>query len=702
MKNMMKTRVGLRMTAIGGVMLTAGVAAWGATWNTDADGNWNEAGKWDGGVPNAVGATASLSNGISADRVVTLDQSATVGALVMTDTDGTSNSWTLAQGGAHTLTLDVSSGSGTLTVSQGTNHSISVPVAINDPLNLSVANGTKLTMGGNLSGSGKITTKSPGTVRLSGDNGGFSGGIYIDSGAATRFELMNANALGSGSITFHNSANGPVFTNASGGALLISTPIGTGQSHTTNPRYAGNDMTFNSFRLSDSITVNHVFYIDGNTTLTLPNGIAGGGSRKAGSGNLTLTGASAGGLMGWEGGGTLRLGHDQALGNGTTFRAYLGTYIPTGGHRILANQTTFGTPGQNLTFDLSGGSNLSFSHASVSISHDFNIEVTGPGILTIVGNVTGTMRPDKRGTGALILSGNNTGVTASATAGLRLHAGTLGLGHDNALGPDGNRLDVRGGTLMAVGGARTLANPVVYGGSSTLTIDSDDPITFNGLVSVPNTSIYGNLLVNRGMLRINGDNTGWNTSSPKTINDGGTLIVGHANALGTHASSVITVNSNGTFGVGSGVSFSRAVTFNEGSALVGEGTFMRGAAWTVPTNFTVRPGLAGTPGTLTIGTANNALTLLPSSTLAIEANGVQAGKLVVDGSGSIALAGALKLRGALEAGSYVLVDAPGGVTGTFAGDPDVTALADPHGKLRYTGTQVLYTVPPRGTMIFIR
>ncbi len=609
-----------RLAAIVALTLAwMGLAAQAATWNVDDNGFWSGSSNWDGGVPNAIGATAALdrTGGISADRIVTLDQNATVGTLTMNDSDAAKNSWTIAQGDAFSLTLDAAgAGPATMTVSQGTANAINVPVTVTDPLTLSVATGTKLTLGGNLSGTGKITTLTPGTVRLEGNNSSFSGGIHVNDSSATKFEILTATALGTGTVTFGNSANGPVFTNVSGGALTIDTPIGT-QNHSTSPRFAGNDMTFTNFRLSSSTTVNHVFYIDGTTTLTLPNGIgSGSGSRKAGTGNLTITGASGGGLMGWEGGGTLRLGHDQALGSGsTTFRAYLGTYIPTGGDRIVANQVTFGAPGQNLTFDLSSGNDLTFNHASPIISHDFDITVTGPGVLTISGNATSTMRPDKRGSGTLILSGNNSGATSSTTAGMRLHAGTLGLGHDNALGPSTNRLDVRGGTLMAVGGTRTLANPIVFGTTSTLTVDTDYPIIFNGLISVPNTSTFGTLVVNRGTLRINGDNTGWNSASAKTVNNGGMLIVGHANALGTHASSVITVKDGGTFGVAT--TFSRSVTFDAGSSLVGTGTLQRGGAWTLPANFTLAPGFSTGMLTINVG-AGNTLAMNGTTTTEIE------------------------------------------------------------------------------------
>jgi fibronectin-binding autotransporter adhesin len=702
-----KNRMGIGwLAAVLGVMLLACGGARGATWSSDADGSWSEAAKWDGGVPNAVGATASLSNSISADRVVTLDQNATVGALTMKDMDATPNSWTIAQGGAYTLTLDATGvGPATLTVGHGNANAINVPVTLTDPLTLSVATGTKLTFGGNLSGSGKITTKSPGTVRLAGDNSGFSGGIHVDVSAATTFELMNASALGTGSVTFNASGGAPVFTNASGGSLTISTPIGV-QSHSVYPHFAGSDMTFTDFSLSSGKTVSHLFYVDGTTTLTLPNGIAvNSGSRKAGTGSMTITGASAGGLMGWEGGGTLKIGHDQALGNGTTFRAWNGTYIAEGGNRVVNNVTTFGAAGvAALTFDLSNGNNLTFSAASTSIANDFQMIVTGPGVLTISGNATGAFKPQKYGTGELDLTGDNSGVSnygnqvpSSSLNGFHLSAGTLGLGNDKALGPNPLLVDAAGTTLKAVGGARTIANYIYL--QNSLTINTTDSLTLTGMINdyYAPWGKNGGLVLSAGTVTL----TASNAYSQGTTVNGGTLVAGHANALGT--AGTITVNSNGTFAVAQSVTFSRAVTFNAGSGLGGSGTFVKGGAWTVPGSFTILPGLStNAASTLTVDTAGGALTF-GNNTLEIDFDAGGVDQLAINGA--LDLGGAsdtLVLRGVLPSGisEFTIVSAAS-VSGTF-GSIDLSGLSRPV-KVRYPGDgRVLVMSPPAGTAITFR
>ena len=643
------------------------------TWQLDQDGNWSDVTKWDPAVPDGIGASAFLDvdGGITANRTATLDQNITLGALSMNDTSGDAFSWGIAQGGGFSLSFQVSSGNAFFGVSTGTANAVHVPVALSSTTDFNVATGTGLTISGPLSGAGQLRSIGAGTIRLEGDNSTFSGGMHFTT--STRLEIASANALGTGAITMDAFVNAPIIHNATGGSLVIDNQIGP-TNVTGNTTFSGSDMTLNDLRLSNAISINHVFSIASGTTLTLPNGIASGGSRKDGAGNLTINAASNGSLMGWDGGGTLRIGHDQALGSGTTFRARLGTYIPTGGDRTITNQTDFGTPGGHLTFDLSNGNDLTFSNASATMGHDFNITVDGPGVLTIASNITGNMRPDKRGTGTLILSGDNSGVNANTSAGMRLHAGTLGLGHDNALGP--NRLDVRGSatTLMAVGGARALANPVVFGANNaSLTIDTDHQITFNGLISVPNASTIGNLVVNRGTLSVNGDNTGWNSNSSKTVNDTGTLIVGHNNALG--AAGTVTVNNGGILQIVEGVTLSRPVTFNSGATLAGSGTYQTSASVSL-SNVTLSPG--NSIGTLTIDTPDSVI-MDNGSILAIQLAGDGSSDLLrITGGGALTLNDSmLSISGTAQLGHWYTVAEAGGVFGEF-GVIDISGLGNPN------------------------
>jgi hypothetical protein len=143
------------------------------------------------------------------------------------------------------------------------------------------------------------------------------------------------------------------------------------------------------------------------------------------------------------------------------------------------------------------------------------------------------------------------------------------------------------------------------------------------------------------------------------------------------------------------VTFSRAVTFNAGSGLTGNGTFTGGL--TCPANFTVAPGLP--TGTLTV---NGPLTLAAGNTLriAFQPDGTY-GKLSVTGTLDISNPTArLVLTGKPPQGKTVLAE---GTTrsGTFLdANIDMTGL-NPKGVIRYENNQVILAQFASGTILKI-
>jgi len=102
--------------------VTSSANAANGTWTSNADANWNAAttAPWAGGiVADGADATADFSTiDITAARTVTMTEDRTIGNLKFDDT-GTSgdSNWTLLRSGATpTLTLQTSSGSPTITV----------------------------------------------------------------------------------------------------------------------------------------------------------------------------------------------------------------------------------------------------------------------------------------------------------------------------------------------------------------------------------------------------------------------------------------------------------------------------------------------------------------------------------------------------------------------------------------------------------
>jgi hypothetical protein len=97
------------------------------TWKTNGSGTWTTAGNWaNGGVPNAVDATADFRTITTAARTVTLNQTATVGRI---DFDNL-NHYTIS--GTGSLVMDVTSGNPVISLASGS-HTISVPITLNDP-----------------------------------------------------------------------------------------------------------------------------------------------------------------------------------------------------------------------------------------------------------------------------------------------------------------------------------------------------------------------------------------------------------------------------------------------------------------------------------------------------------------------------------------------------------------------------------------
>ena len=152
------------------------------------------------------------------------------------------------------------------------------------------------------------------------------------------------------------------------------------------------------------------------------------------------------------------------------------------------------------------------------------IQVLTTGSHEISAPIEGTAGLSKTGTGELILSGDNSGLSG----GVNVSAGTLGVGSDNALGS--NLLTVgSNGAIRAVGAARTISNEAKLTG----TIGGDQAIDFSGAVNqnggtvtVTNTALTtfsgtigndtrcvgitgnGNVLIS-GTVNGNDDDSGW-------------------------------------------------------------------------------------------------------------------------------------------------------------------------------------------------
>ncbi|MGN6371258.1 MAG: autotransporter-associated beta strand repeat-containing protein [Phycisphaerae bacterium] len=166
----------LYVTVSGG--LTAGA------WAVDADGAWETAGNWTGGVPNGTGAIASFGSVITAPRTVTNTGTKTVGQIYLNN----ANAYTLTGG---TIVLDNGAGGGAQVTNTLGNHTIASAVTLASNTTVSVANAAdSLTLSGAVGGSGALTKSGPGALVVSGQ---------MTSSAPV--------ALAAGSLTFSGSGS---------------------------------------------------------------------------------------------------------------------------------------------------------------------------------------------------------------------------------------------------------------------------------------------------------------------------------------------------------------------------------------------------------------------------------------------------------------------------------------------------------------
>ena len=120
-----------------------------STWKGPGGGSFNSTSNWtNSGVPNGVDATANFSTNITGPSIVTLDSPVTLGTIIF----NSPQSYTIA--GASNLTLQVSSGTTTIDLQNGS-HEIIVPVTINSDTVIS-GPGT-LDLSGGISGNRTLT-----------------------------------------------------------------------------------------------------------------------------------------------------------------------------------------------------------------------------------------------------------------------------------------------------------------------------------------------------------------------------------------------------------------------------------------------------------------------------------------------------------------------------------------------------------------
>ncbi|WP_374901218.1 autotransporter-associated beta strand repeat-containing protein, partial [Brucella endophytica] len=406
--------------------------------------------------------------------------------------------------------------------------------------------------------------------------------------------------------------------------------LASGDPSTGEIKLSDNTTTGTTSTLTVNQAANSTYY----GTITGPGSLV-----KQGAGNLTLASANAfaGGLT--VEGGKVTAGADNALGSGPL--------TMTGGSADLNNtkQTVSG---------LSGAGNISLGTNTGTPQGELTVNYTGTTPETYSGELSGTGRFTKQGTGAQTLSGNNL-----YTGGTVVQGGALIAGSDTAFGNGAlqvdagtanlNGFDLTQTELSGAGGNIVLQNAA--GTASKLTITQTVAATTPVLTDI---SGAGSLVMDgSGSLTLAGANT---FSGGLTIDGGGTVKAGVA-ALNPPSPGV----PSSAFGTG-------LLTVNAGTAdLNGNDVFVAGLAGT------------GVGNTVNLGSAT--LTLKPGAGASNSYGGkvTGSGALVMDGAGTQILSGTANdfigditvNQGTLQAGSAKAFGDPTNILTVDGGTADL-------------------------------
>ena len=510
------------------------------------------------------------------------------------------------------------------------------------------------------SGSSGLTKAGAGTLILSGSNS-YTGTTTLNAGMIT---IGNANALGSsGNITFSGGSlqYGSGITQDISSRIKNSTSAMIIDTNGNNVNFANaidstntGGLTKNSTgtltlngnnNLTDSLQVNggtlslgsgSSLTINTSNASTVSGTLSGSGNlTKSGSGSLTLSNNNSGysGLTTISAG-TIRIGHDNALGTGSLKLGVSGTtasitFTSTDAtdQTISNSLTTFAGSSWNTTFGSAGTGNLTFGN-STSVTLGSTRTFTINNTWTSFANAfTGTAGDGltKNGTGTLILLGANT-YTGATT----INAGTLKIGN--------------GGTT----GALSTSSAITVNG--TLAFNRSNNIAQGTDFSTAAISGTGSLIQNgTGNLTLNAANT---YTGGTTLNSG-TLVINNASAIGSGTFSINGGTLNNTSGSTITLSTNNAQSWNGDFAFtgtndlnLGTGAVTLNATRTITVNsgnLTVGGAISGTGFGLT---KNGSGTLILSGSNSYSGNTtINAGTLQASVTGALANTTIINLNG---------------------------------------------------------
>ena len=350
-------------------------------WTTPGSGNWQDASKWTGGIPNATGATANFTavQAGGGTSLIDFSQGAAirVGTLSIVTDSNHGFSFRGASGATSTTLHFDGAGSGSAHLNIDTNGSTNsdirgtngLTVALDDDLIVTTTGAdTFFEIAATITGAKDITKSGDGTLRIIGSANTLSGDLLVNAG---RLELINAGAVGNvGKITISNGATlAGVIAN-----FTLPNAIETGSGHTTGAiaAAAGHTLTLSGqLALRSDEQSGALNFGNATDTGTI---VLSGTSLISGAGGINLAG------------GTVRLGNAGVAAN---------YFAAVHGYVEVATGATLDTGGFAATianFDMDGGTLQSSGGGALDLTSTIT---TGGGLTQFTGTFVGTSSADR-------------------------------------------------------------------------------------------------------------------------------------------------------------------------------------------------------------------------------------------------------------------------------------------------------------------
>ena len=637
------------------------------TWTNTSGGNWNVATNWSPNqVPSSTDSAFITNNGT---YTVTLNASATVASLTL---GGASGTQTFVQN-ANTLTLN-----GASTV--GNNGAFNLGGGILSGAGSFTINGPFSWSSGTVNNTGGVTLNGAGSLSGVGAGAMTLSGPLINAGALTWSGSGNNLIMASGTLT--NLAAGTITIttdisgvsgggfNSFGNAGLLRKTGGTGTTTLSVPFVNTGDVQVQSGTLDMAggglasgtfeVSANATLQFGGTTyTLSAASNVTGAGKAIFSSGTINAAG-------------TYDLATNTFSGATVNFS---GNYTITGQPvTISAGAVNFNAGGTvNLTgLTMSGGAlggtlpvpvNGPFSWSSGTINNTGGVTLNGAGSLSGVGAGAMTLSGPLINAGALTWSGSGNNLVVSSGTLTNLAAGTITITTDIS-GVSGGGFNSFGnaGLLRKTGGTGTTTLSVPFANTGDVEVQSGTLDMAGGGSASGTFEVSANAAVQFVGATYTLSAASSVTGAGKAIFTSGTINASGTYNLATNTFSGATVNFSGNYTItGQPVTISAgAVNFNAGGTVNLTGLTISGGALggtlPVPVNG---------PFSWSSGTLNN--------TGGVTLNG--AGSLSGVGAGAMTLSGLLINAGALtwSGSGNNLVVSSGTLTNLAAGTITITA-----------------------------